>query len=183
MTLKQFQQLLDVDEKNYQKQLEILGYDISKLTVKEMEDILFQELNIDKQPKYSKWFKLDGRKFKVTFDIEDLNGGEYAYFKQLLGEIRSDTIVNEEIVDVSEEEKVKKLFNLSHKILSVFLVEKTLWKKKLTFYEKQEMILNSSITQVVPLVFFLSKKITGLQKNIGIYYLNHLQKKSLQEVD
>lgn len=195
MLLKQFQQILKTD--NIVEQMTILGQDISKLSVKTMNAIIKKELSFDYQPKYTKWFKKDGRKFKVSLDIEDLNAGEYSYFKQILGDINSEKIVKtnletyikqdnikdaeEEIVEKTDEEKANLIFNNAHKLISVFLIEKTWFKKHLSFQQKQEMLLNSECSEIIPLVFFFLIQINNLQKNTTTFYINQLTNQSLKE--
>lgn len=179
MTLEQFQKILQFDELDTPNQMKVLGYDISKLSVKEVEDILKMELSASYEPQYTEKFKSNGRKFKVLFDIEQLNGGEYAYFKQVLGDIQADDVdANDELVVISEDVKIKRLFNQAHKIISVFLKEKTWFKRHLDFQGKQELVLKSDIKDIMPLIFFLLKQIGNLQRSTTIYYLNQVQKKN-----
>lgn len=182
MKLKQLQELLKINKNDIYGQMKILGEDISNLSVSQMEYIFKKEMDISIEPKYKKWFKKDFRLFKISADIENLNGGEYSYFKQLMGDIQSKIIDDEgNIVEMASDKKINKLFDSAHKILSIFLIEKTFWKKKLSFLEKQNMILDSEVNDIMPIVFFLLTKIENLQKNTTIYYLNQMTKYQNEE--
>jgi len=182
MTLYQFQELLKVDD--YAKQMQILGKNIDNMTVKEMETVIKDELSIDYSPKFSKKFNTKGRKFNVTIDIESLKAGEYAYFKQLLGNSVADDITDDgTIIIVEENEKIYRLFKVAHKILAIFLKETTWFKRHLDFGKKQELLLYSEIKDIVPLIFFLWNKIGNLQRATQIYYLNQVKIQSQKEDD
>ncbi len=192
MKLKILQRIVKIDPDNLPLQLQVLGYDISKLSVKEMEDILKKEINVDFNSKYKKYIFLNNRLFKVQNDIEELNAGEYSYFKQVLGDINGFKVKSmirgglldgkpEEIVEQTDEEKVNKLFEYSHKLSSVFLTEKTFWKKKLNFSQKQELLLDTEVNKIIPLVFFLFNWINSSQRNIMISYINLVNQKLLNE--
>jgi len=177
MTLRQLQDILRLNKNDVEGQMKVLGKDLSKLSVKEMEYIIKKEISVDVKPMYKKWIFKNKRLFRICADIEDLNGGEYSYFKQVLGDIQANMIDDQNnIIEVTSEEKVNKLFFSAHKLLSVFLIEKTFWKKKLSFQEKQDMLLSMDVNFVIPIVFFLSKRTESLQIKTTIYYLNQINK-------
>jgi hypothetical protein len=171
MTLRQLQQVVTLNDPL--DQLKALGY-TNKMTVGEAKKILEREYSIDMVPKEIKKVRFNNRIFKPCYVIPDLDMEEYALFKNILGDVFSDNVDSEDnIIPVPEEEKVRKLFNKGHLLLAIFLRETTInpLKKKLTFEEKGNMLLDIDAQIVVNILFFYSNVINNLITNSAIYYI------------
>jgi hypothetical protein len=183
MTLEQYQKIIGI--KDPLEQLKVLGY-VKSMTIKEANEYLKKEFDLDYTAKKIDSFKLRGRKFKLNYDIEELEAQQYALFKQMIGDIYSDTVdIEDNLIEIPQEEKNKKLFLKANKILAIFTDEKrtfsTLLKKKLDFSEKCSLFLQMDLQTLVNIIFFYSNVIENLLMNGRIYYMEKIQKIQTQE--
>lgn len=180
MTLGQYLKIIELTDPL--EQLKVLGCP-SDISVKKSKELIKKELTFDFEPKEIKSFKIAGRKFKLQDDIENMVATEYAYFKSIIGDIYADKVDDEDkIIEVPDEEKHKKLFLESHKIIGVFTKEATLFKKrniflrkKLNYVSKCELFKKMDVQMLINIVFFYLKLMENLLINGQIYYMEKKQ--------
>lgn len=176
MNLEQYQQIIQL--KDPLDQLRVLGY-IKPMSVSEAKTLIKKELSLEFEPKLHKSFKVDGRKFKLLYDIEDMDVQNYALFKQIVGDIYSNKVDFEdnEII-VPDQEKYNKLFLRANTIIAIFSEEiltfRTLFNKKLNFNDKVNLFLKIDAQTMIDILFFYLNVIENLQMNGRIYYMQKI---------
>jgi len=172
MTLGQYLKIIDIESPI--EQLEILGLP-KDITVKKANSILKDKFNMDYDEKPVNSFKVGGRKFKLHTDIEDMVASDYAYFKQIIGDVYANEVDSEDkVIEIGDEQKQKKLMLQAHKIISIFSKEVGFlkwFKKRLSFEDQCELMKKLEISKVISIVFFYVGVIANLVRNGQIYYL------------
>jgi hypothetical protein len=173
MNLETYVKILNTD--NESDRLKILGYDPAVVKVGEIEGILKKKFNIDFNYIHDKdYIKVEGRKFYLLPDLEEMSFNDYSIYKSMIGYIYSDGFdeITDEVVLVSDEEKMKRLFNNLSKVLSMVTYEKkNYFRKPLT--NDQKVYLYNKVDVNILFFFiqlFLRRKRKSV-RNIKIYSL------------
>ena len=179
MKIKKYIELLNIEDPI--DQLKEIGY-TKPLKVGEAKKLIGKKLTFEYTPREIKKFRINGRRFKLLFDIESLDVGDYALFKSILGDVNANQLNDkDEIIEIDQLEKYKKLFLKSPQILAIFTKELTFFRKKLPFKEKVELFSSLEVQKVINILFFYLKRTGRLTKNGMIYYME-MQKKMIKEI-